>query len=368
MIKRDWNLLFSEYDLRDSLQNQLDSVGDKVRSIDPARFDTNTDDFLAASVASELVVSQLELLEDEISVSSRDAKVDVSRDPNRDFFEPGPHYVDGLEVTYHLPYVGESQLLRSQPSQFTLNPPRAVIGSDELTFPYDQADRAVAATKTKFEEDLTSLKRWLPRVNEQVAEYNASLESRISGLVKRRREELTKTKDDLAGLGYAVDGDKSSGMPAAPTPEDVAVRRAAKREESRREYDVALSFAGEDREYVERVAEVLVELGVSVFYDRFETVNLWGKDLADHLGQIYSTDSHFVVMFASRNYAKKAWPNHERQFALSRHLKGDVGRILPVRIDDTEIPGVAPTIGYLDARALSAEKLAELIRQKLDAE
>ena len=32
-------------------------------------------------------------------------------------------------------------------------------------------------------------------------------------------------------------------------------------------YDIALSFAGEDREYVEKVATLLKENGVRVFYD-----------------------------------------------------------------------------------------------------
>lgn len=33
------------------------------------------------------------------------------------------------------------------------------------------------------------------------------------------------------------------------------------------EYDVALSFAGEDREFVEECAEILRSLNVNVFYD-----------------------------------------------------------------------------------------------------
>ena len=93
-------------------------------------------------------------------------------------------------------------------------------------------------------------------------------------------------------------------------------------------------------------AERLKKLKVTVFYDRFEQVNLWGRDLAEHLGKVYSKNSHFVVMFASRQYAEKAWPSHERQFALSRHLSGESGRILPVRLDDTEIPGLPGTIAY----------------------
>jgi len=35
-------------------------------------------------------------------------------------------------------------------------------------------------------------------------------------------------------------------------------------------YHVALSFAGEDRAYVEKVATCLKAEGVSVYYDRFE--------------------------------------------------------------------------------------------------
>ena len=46
-----------------------------------------------------------------------------------------------------------------------------------------------------------------------------------------------------------------------------------------RKYHVPLSFAGEDRAYVEKVATLLVSEGVSVFYDKFEEATLWGKNL-----------------------------------------------------------------------------------------
>lgn len=34
-------------------------------------------------------------------------------------------------------------------------------------------------------------------------------------------------------------------------------------------YDVVLSFAGEDREYVEECADILTALGIKVFYDSY---------------------------------------------------------------------------------------------------
>lgn len=42
-------------------------------------------------------------------------------------------------------------------------------------------------------------------------------------------------------------------------------------------YDVALSFAGEDRDYVEKIATILKSLKINVFYDNFEQEVLWEK-------------------------------------------------------------------------------------------
>ena len=367
MMKRDWYLLFSEYDLSAGLEKQLNRVEDIVRAIDPSRFETSTDDLLSATIASELVVAPIELHEDQLSISPRDARVDVSYDPNRAFFGPGPHYVDGLEVTYNLPFSGDADLFKCRPNRYTFNPPRAVLRQGELTFPYDSANRDVVGTKKSFDDDLTTIKEWLGWQASQIAEYNASLEDRVRSAVIARRAELSKTQSDLEALGIPIRGTEGPAVPSSEPPDNAVERREQKRQEARREYDVALSFAGEDREYVEQVAEHLVNLDVTVFYDRYETAELWGKDLAVHLGNIYSRDSHFVVMFASRHYAEKAWPNHERQHALARHLEEQKGRILPVRIDGSAIPGVPSTVGYLDARVVSPDKLAELIRQKVDA-
>ena len=366
MIKRDWDLLFSNADLRAVLEAHAQTLPDKVYAIPQQRFENETNDLLAASVASELVVSPIELLEDEITVSSREADIDISHDPLRYFSTPGPHYVKGLEITYHLPYVGDTELLKCQPSRYTLNPPRAVVGSDELRFPYDQADRDVAATESNFHGDLAPLKEWVGWVNAQVVEHNTSLEGRAQQLVERRRAEIDKTQSDLSQLSYPMrnDATAASAVPEPVQPET----RAKKRVVAQRRYDVALSFAGEDREYVEQVAQILDDLGVSVFYDRFEEVDLWGQDLWEHFHEVYSKQSYFAVIFVSRYSAKKAWPRHERQSALSRQLKGETGRVLPVRFDETEIPGIPSTIGYLDARALAPEKLAELIRQKVDSQ
>lgn len=145
-------------------------------------------------------------------------------------------------------------------------------------------------------------------------------------------------------------------------------RRAAVSRGMQREtepYDVAFSFAGEQRQYVEAVADSLRGQGVSVFYDGFEEVDLWGRDLYAHLDEVYQHRARFCVMFISSDYARKARTNHERRSAQARAFQASAEYILPVRFDETEIPGVLPTVGYIDLRGTAPEALAELILQKL---
>lgn len=130
-------------------------------------------------------------------------------------------------------------------------------------------------------------------------------------------------------------------------------------------YEIALSFAGEERSYVEMVARFLQNHNVSVFYDEYREVDLWGKDLFAHFAEIYSQAERYVVMFVSRHYAEKLWTNHERRAAQARAMNERSEYILPVRFDDTAVEGLLPTVSYLDARRLSPEVLASKLLEKL---
>lgn len=131
------------------------------------------------------------------------------------------------------------------------------------------------------------------------------------------------------------------------------------------EYDIALSFAGEERAYVDSVANLLRDRGVRVFYDLFEEAGLWGKDLYVHLSEVYHKRARFTVMFISKAYAAKLWTNHERKAAQARAFQEAQEYILPARFDDTDIPGVLPTVGYISLNGRSPEDLVSLITEKL---
>lgn len=150
-------------------------------------------------------------------------------------------------------------------------------------------------------------------------------------------------------------------------PKKMAIRKSDNMGEDRPEfeYDVALSFAGPDRKYVEDVAKNLAKKGIEVFYDKFERTTLWGKDLYVHLDEVYRKKARYCVMFISKHYAKRLWTTHERESAQARAFEEHKEYILPVRFDDSEIPGIRPTVGYVDAQKVSPKELADMINKKL---
>ena len=133
-------------------------------------------------------------------------------------------------------------------------------------------------------------------------------------------------------------------------------------------YEVAISFAGEDRSFAETVAEGLREQGITVFYDNYEPEQLWGEDLSIKLREIYRSISRYCIMIVSRHYIKKMWPNYERQQSIERLIEQrGSGYILPVMLDgyEGEIPGLSKLIGYLPANSNNPEKVVNAFLKKI---
>ncbi|MFD4643519.1 toll/interleukin-1 receptor domain-containing protein [Lentzea sp. NPDC058436] len=131
------------------------------------------------------------------------------------------------------------------------------------------------------------------------------------------------------------------------------------------EFDVAPSFAEQDRDRVLPIVRRLEELGVAVYYDDDQVVARWGTDLVEHIAETLTHKVRYVLMFASRNYVDRGLVRHQRRTAQARALVQQNEFLLPIRIDDTEVPGLLPSIGYLDLRKHDNEVIAQSVVQKL---
>lgn len=135
-------------------------------------------------------------------------------------------------------------------------------------------------------------------------------------------------------------------------------------------YDVVLSFAGEDREYVEECADILTALGIKVFYDSYEQDVLWGKDLYTFLADTYSNKARYAIVFISQHYVKKCWTKHEFKFINERMFNSETEYLLPVFLDDTKLCGIPETQGYLTNKTPYevAVMFAKKINKDIDVE
>lgn len=134
------------------------------------------------------------------------------------------------------------------------------------------------------------------------------------------------------------------------------------------EYDVALSFAGADRHLAETLAKIVRDAGFAVFYDDFFLEQLWGKDLVVFFDEIFRRNSRYCVIFISKEYLDRMWTNHERRSAQARALQERGNEyILPIQVDNSELPGLPATLGYLSLNQFNIGRIAEILIKKLSA-
>jgi hypothetical protein len=131
------------------------------------------------------------------------------------------------------------------------------------------------------------------------------------------------------------------------------------------EYDVAISFAEEDKAMAEELSDRLTGRSVSVFLDSYRSPGQWGTSIVDHLVNLYARKARYCVLLVSRAYPLQAWTEKERSSARERALRDADEYILPLRLDDAEVPGMSDTAEFRDLRQHSLESITEILEEKL---
>ena len=130
-------------------------------------------------------------------------------------------------------------------------------------------------------------------------------------------------------------------------------------------YDVAVSYAGSDRELARVIVSIAQANDLRVFLDEQHTWESWGKNLNEYLGGIYDTQSQFCLILISKEYCERAYTNLERRRALDRALGSGVEYILPVLVDDSWLEGLPRATAYLDLRNQTLTEVGETLVRKV---
>jgi len=133
------------------------------------------------------------------------------------------------------------------------------------------------------------------------------------------------------------------------------------------DFQVALTYASEQLELVAAVADRLAaSLGrEQVFFDRYHVADLARPNLDHLLQEIYHRRSRLVVPFLGQDYVRKKWTSLEGRAVRALIFDQADERLLLVRVDDSDVPGIFKQDGYLDARQLDPHVIADHILQRL---
>jgi hypothetical protein len=144
------------------------------------------------------------------------------------------------------------------------------------------------------------------------------------------------------------------------------IERSVRVRRTRFPWDVAVSFAGEDRDIVEQFRELMNASGYTTFYDFDEQHKLWGENLRRKLGDVYAHDAQFMVVFLSTAYPEKDWTRFELEIGREAKTKRTDTYLLPVIVDNVHVVGIASDVGHVDLRRSSIRDVAELLIKKIE--
>lgn len=133
-------------------------------------------------------------------------------------------------------------------------------------------------------------------------------------------------------------------------------------------FKVALSFPGEKRSYVSKVADKLKgKLGADqVFYDFDYQSQLARPDLDTLLQKIYLSQAELIVVFLCKEYAEKEWCGLEWRAVREIIKSKENERIMFVRFDNERIEGVLSIDGYIDANRFSETDVTRFILERIE--
>lgn len=221
------DLLFNKGDLRLSLDAQGKELVREVESVPEEHVVRADAEEWAEALEERYAVEAARLLVDQIwREETQRAQVDVSWDHFRPFIEDRsrPAYVPGHRTAVHIPFSGEWDVFQMKPSQYTFNPPRALLGQDELQLPVEYPDDTPANIDAETASLVQMVQQWLGFAGADINGYNASLKNVALSAISARRQRIEQHQAHLSTSTIPVGPPADRSKTCIP---DVIKRRPA---------------------------------------------------------------------------------------------------------------------------------------------
>src|SRR5437879_5747516 len=130
---------------------------------------------------------------------------------------------------------------------------------------------------------------------------------------------------------------------------------------SAKRFRIAFSFAGEKRDFVGKVADMLAKRfgKEAILYDKYFEAQFARSDLGIQLPELYHKESDLVVLVISRDYESKEWCGLEWTaiHALVKERKAE--DVMLCRFDHALIKGLYSTAGFVELDHKTPDEAAQ---------
>ncbi|MGO9266528.1 MAG: toll/interleukin-1 receptor domain-containing protein [Candidatus Binataceae bacterium] len=323
-------LLFFGGNIYDALEQRKAAVQQGIASLGREELASGIVDEIVAKVIGRYSLNVPILHEDQKHADREEVKLDVSQDQRRSIFDRSrPLEVDAMRITIWVPFDGDPEFFRLQPSTFTFNPPRGEVVGHEVGFVFVDTNPTSQRINAEFDSWLASVKQYLSWHQQGMAKFNADLQGVARQAITARQQKLAATADLLAGLNIPVK--ERLAEPAATISSRPALKKTSPLEERQHvdQYDCFVSYASEDRAIVVALVDALQRMKISIWWDQGQI------QLGDRLSQKIDEGlrlSRYGLVIVSDFFVAKHWTEAELRALAHRAINSGHKVILPVLV------------------------------------
>lgn len=136
---------------------------------------------------------------------------------------------------------------------------------------------------------------------------------------------------------------------------------------SKYKYDIAFSLAGEQKEFAQKLKNFLAENGLNCWIYTEHEHELAGRTMPNQFLNIFTQDSKYCIPVVSKDYIRKRWTELEGKYILQRWMSNE-DFLIPLSLDNSIIPDLPTTVGYISLNNRSTKEIASLILKRVGLE
>jgi tetratricopeptide (TPR) repeat protein len=135
----------------------------------------------------------------------------------------------------------------------------------------------------------------------------------------------------------------------------------------KRRFRIAFSFAGEKRNFVAKVADILAKMFTkeAILYDKYHEAEFARYDLGIYLPKLYREEADLIVAVICPNYDDKLWTGWEWMAIHAQLTKPEGRKIVLCRFEHGRVAGLHENAGFIELDHKTPAEAVILILERL---